>query len=68
VYSVLGLKGIQQNFLNPISNKFRNPGNPALEESSPKTISFAFYEQKASSMKQADLWNLFGRASMSACT
>jgi hypothetical protein len=46
-----------------MSNKFINPVNPALADSSPKTGSFAFCQQTALSMKQADLRNTFRRAS-----
>jgi hypothetical protein len=49
-----------------------NPDNPALEESSPKTGSFAFHKQtnkqKASSVKQADLRDMFKKASKNVCT
>jgi hypothetical protein len=38
-------------------------GNLTLEESIPKTKSSAVYQRKASSMKQADLRNMFRKAS-----
>ena len=37
--------------------------NPALEASSPKTKSFAFYQKNVSSMKQADFRDMFKKAS-----
>jgi len=40
----------------------------ALEENSSKTGSFAFYQKKASSMKLADLWDKFKKASKTVCT
>jgi hypothetical protein len=42
--------------------------NPALEKSSPKTGSLAFYQRKALSLKQVDLRNMFKKASWSVCT
>lgn len=42
-------------------------GNPALEESGPKTGSFDFYQRKASSVKQADLGDMSEKASKSVC-
>jgi hypothetical protein len=47
-----------------MSDDSRNPDNTALE-SSPKTRSFAL---KASSMKQADLRDMFKKVSKSVCT
>jgi hypothetical protein len=41
--------------------------NPVHEESSPKTGSFAFYHKKASSVKQADVRDMFIKASNSVC-
>jgi len=38
-----------------------------LEESSPKTRTFAFYLGKALSVKQADLWDIFKKASKCVC-
>jgi len=41
----------------------------ALEESSPKTKSYAFYDKKKPvSLKQADLRDMFKKASKSVCT
>jgi hypothetical protein len=40
-----------------------NLDNPALDDSSPKTGSFTFYQKKASSVKQADFRNMFKNAS-----
>jgi hypothetical protein len=40
----------------------------ALEKSSPKTGSSAFYQKKASSWKQADLRDMFKKASKSVCS
>jgi hypothetical protein len=37
-------------------------------ESSPKTKSFAFHQKKASSLKQADLRDMFKKASRCVCT
>jgi len=48
---------IQNNSFNPMSD------NPAVEQSSPKTISFAFYQKKDTSMKQTDLRDIFKKAS-----
>jgi len=48
--------------------KIRNPDNPALEDSSLKTTRLAFEQIKASSMKQADLRDMFGETSRSVCT
>jgi hypothetical protein len=39
---------IQKNSLNPTSNNLQNPDTLALEDSSPKSLSFAFYQKKAS--------------------
>ena len=47
---------------------FGNPDNVTLEESSPKTGSFAFYQIKASSVKQADLGGMFKMTSKNVCT
>jgi len=38
-----------------------------LRSAAPKTITFAFYEEKASSVKQADLWDMFKKASKCVC-
>jgi len=48
---------VQQNSFNPSSD------NPAFEDSSPKTTCFVFYQKKVSSLKQADLTNMFKKAS-----
>jgi hypothetical protein len=53
---------VKQNSFNLTSD------NSALEKTSPKTGSFAFYQRKTSSMKQADLRDMFKRASKSVCT
>jgi hypothetical protein len=45
-----------------------NLDNLALEDSSPKTGSFAFYEKKASSVKLDDLMIIFIKVSKSAFT
>jgi len=37
--------------------------NPAIEQISPKTISFSFYQKKDSSMKQTDLRDMLKKAS-----
>jgi len=34
-----------------------------LRRAAPKTITFAFYQEKASSIKQADVWDIFKKAS-----
>ena len=53
---------VQQKSLNPSSD------NPAFEDGSPKTMCFAFYQEKVSSLKQADLTNMFKKASKSVHT
>jgi len=42
--------------------------NMALDESSPTIRSFAFYQKRSSSMKQADLKDVIRKASKSVCT
>jgi hypothetical protein len=39
-----------------------------VEESSPKTGSLAFYQKKASSVKQGDVRDMFKKASKGVCT
>jgi hypothetical protein len=51
----------QQNSFNP------SPDNPALEKCGPKNKGFAFYQKKASSMKQADLTDMLIKASKNVC-
>jgi len=46
----------------------RNPDNPALEDSSPMTRSFGFYQEKASPKKQAYLFDMFNEATKNVCT
>jgi hypothetical protein len=46
----------------------RSPDNLSFEESSPKTGSSAFYKTKTSSLKWADLRDVFKMASKSVCT
>jgi len=50
---------LQQNSFKPSSD------NRAFEDSSPKTMCSAFYQKKVSSLKQADLTNMFKKASKS---
>jgi hypothetical protein len=38
---------------------FGNREKSALEESSPQTENFAFYQDKALSVKEADFWHMF---------
>ena len=42
--------------------------NLVLEEGSTKTRNFAFYQKKASSMKEEDLRDMFIKATNSVCT
>jgi len=53
---------IQKNSFNPSSD------NLVLEKGSPKTRNFAFYQQKASSMQEEDLRDMFIKATKSVCT
>jgi hypothetical protein len=39
-----------------------------LRRTVPKTWSFVFYQKKASSVKLADLWDKFKKASKTVCT
>jgi hypothetical protein len=47
---------------------FRNPDNLELENSSSKTRSFAFYQKETSSVKKADLRDMFKKPSKNVCT
>jgi hypothetical protein len=53
---------VQQNSFNPVSV------NLVLDESSSMIRSFAFYQKRSSSVKQADLKDVFRRASRSVRT
>jgi hypothetical protein len=62
-YGYFTIRIVQQGFCNPVSN---NLG--FVEESGSKTGSFAFYQKKASSLKQSDHRGMFKTTSNSVCT
>jgi hypothetical protein len=52
---------VQRNSFNP------SPHNLALEETSPKTRGFAFYQKKSLSIRQEDVREMFRKAYKSVC-
>jgi hypothetical protein len=59
---------MQQNSFNSGSNNLGNPDNSALEEKSPKTVSFAFYQEKSFISDRGISQGHVQKGPQSACT